>query len=287
MAVIHWLLVLVLVLLSRGSTSSPGQMEVGCKIKYQKGDDVCCDECHPGNLLVHRCGPRPKDLCKPCDPGTFILDPRGDRCTRCTQCVGAQYHLKNCTARSDTQCGCRDGLICGNKPCSYCVEKCAKGHERADDDSCRPCPEGTFNDESFEKCKPWSTRCPGLDQVIAVQGNASSDIQCVTLSTVSKPNSPGTHGVGQGTPTTAYEVAIAVLLALFIIAIIIIILAAVKIHQNRKKPQKQPTETLVIRTPTDGPRTLIPIECSFHEAQQEQGNSTESLIKEPSEEPSA
>lgn len=110
-----------------------------------------------------------------------------------------------------------------------------------------------------------------------VKGNASSDIQCVTLSTVSKPNPPGearahashvtlvpfksiefifpccvgTRDADQGRPTMVYEVIIAVLLAFFIIAIIIIIIiAAVKIHQNRKKPEKQPTKTPAIRTPT-------------------------------------
>ncbi|XP_017265178.1 tumor necrosis factor receptor superfamily member 9a [Kryptolebias marmoratus] len=289
MAGILWLLVLVLVLLSQGCRSSPGQTEVGCKIWRQKGADVCCDECYPGNRLVRPCGPDPKALCKPCESGTFTLNPREYRCTRCTQCIGAQVHVKDCTIRSDTQCGCKDGLVCGNERCSFCVEKCAKGYERAADGSCRPCPDGSFNNGSFEKCKPWSTSCRYPHQEIVAKGNASSDIQCVTISSVNKPNPPGTHNTDKGRPTVLYEVVIAVLMAFVIVAIVIIITTAVKITQKRKKSEKKPPKTPIVRTPTDEPRTLIAIECSFHEAQQEQGSSssTESLIKEPSEELSA
>lgn len=34
-------------------------------------------------------------------------------------------------------------------------------------------------------------RCPYHDQVIVAKGNASSDIQCVTISSVGKPKQPG------------------------------------------------------------------------------------------------
>ncbi|KAM6924471.1 tumor necrosis factor receptor superfamily member 9a [Xenentodon cancila] len=256
MAAILWLMGLAL--LTQGCVCSLGQTDIGCKLWKPNGRDVCCEECHPGNRLIRECGPRPEELCEPCDPGTYTLNLKAYKCDRCTQCVGAQVHLKDCTTKTDTKCGCREGLACGNDQCSFCVEKCAKGYEPTDDRSCRPCPRGTFRDESHTNCQPWSTKCPHPNQKIVARGNASSDIQCVTHA---RPEAMATF---------------------CIIIIIFVIIVAMKYHQRMRKVMKPyplpPTERQ-----TDDPRTLLAIECSFHEAQQEQGgNSTESLVsKEP------
>ncbi|KAF7209249.1 tumor necrosis factor receptor superfamily member 9a [Nothobranchius furzeri] len=291
MVLIQWLMGLAL--LTQSCMSSLDQAEVGCKTWRQEGDNVCCDECHPGNRLVRQCGPRPKQLCTPCETGTYTHNPMTRRCDRCTQCVGAQVHLEDCTNQSDTQCGCKDGLTCGDGKCSFCVEKCAKGSEPTDDRSCRPCPRGTFNNMNHSTCKPWSTKCPGPNQEIVAEGNAFSDIQCQVM-----VPSEGVTSVDRHKPpvrpdppgqVASYEVIMAVMMAAFIATavVIIIIIVAVKVNHSKKKPEKMAEKQLktpVIRTPTDDPRTLIAIECSFHEAQQEQGSSTESLIKDSSEE---
>ncbi|KAF6721192.1 Tumor necrosis factor receptor superfamily member 9 [Oryzias melastigma] len=215
-----------------------------------------CLHVFQGNRLLEMCGQRPSDLCKPCEPGTFTVNPLKWRCERCSDCVGAQVHVKNCTAIADTVCGCKEGLRCANDKCSYCVEKCRKGFEPLSNGSCRPCPEGTFSDQIDMKCKPWSTKCPKPDQVTVVKGNASSDIQCVSKQ----------QPIGIDTTTPRVEE-------------VIPRPPAFKIQKAGKKMKKQITKSPVIRTPTDEPRTLIAIECSFHEAQQEQGSSsTESLI---------
>lgn len=41
-----------------------------------------------GNRLVKKCGPKPQDLCTPCEPETFTVRPLELRCDRCNQCVG-------------------------------------------------------------------------------------------------------------------------------------------------------------------------------------------------------
>ncbi|RVE70843.1 hypothetical protein OJAV_G00068660 [Oryzias javanicus] len=271
---------MTLALLCLGSL---GDIKVGCKIWRQKGNEICCDECHPGNRLLDMCGQRPSDLCKPCEPGTFTENPLKLRCERCSECVGAQVHVKNCTAGADTVCGCKEGLRCANKKCSYCVEKCQKGFEPLSNGSCRPCPEGTFSDQIDMKCKAWSTKCPKPDQVTVFKGNASSDIQCVSkqqiIGTVTtKPR--GEKSIPRPPESTwpFFSVLImGAILMTFLISFFIVV--AVKIQKAGKKTKKQIPKSPIIRTPTDEPRTLIAIECSFHEAQQEQGSSsTESLI---------
>ncbi|XP_026223036.1 tumor necrosis factor receptor superfamily member 9a [Anabas testudineus] len=273
MASILW--VMVLCLLLQSCLCSVEQTNKGCKTwSAQKGSrDVCCDECHPGNRMVRKCGSTPSDLCTPCEPGTF-LDRASFKCARCTQCVGALVQVKACTATSDTVCRCEKGLRCGDDRCSFCVMECVKGEEPADQRSCRPCPEGTFNNQIHQKCKPWSTKCPHPHQYIEHKGDAFSDIKCAnaSVSPSYKPTQPG--ATDQGWPLVIFMV---VSIALMGFTIIVIITMAVKILQKKKKSKKPVPTKPIIRMPTDDPRTLIAIECSFHEAQQEQGSSTESL----------
>uniref|UniRef100_A0A672JFC0 Tumor necrosis factor receptor superfamily, member 9a n=1 Tax=Salarias fasciatus TaxID=181472 RepID=A0A672JFC0_SALFA len=130
---------------------------------------------------MKECGPRAIDLCTPCEPGTYASTFSDNQCTKCTQCAGTQVQLEACTPTADTKCGCKKGYTCGNDHCSFCVRTCTKGQE-PHDGSCRPCPNGTFNDKIHQKCKPWSTECPKPNQRIAAKGDAFTDIKCVDVS---------------------------------------------------------------------------------------------------------
>ncbi|XP_029012238.1 tumor necrosis factor receptor superfamily member 9-like [Betta splendens] len=259
-------------LLMHSCLCSVGQTDKGC-MKWnllKNTDDVCCEECYPGNHVVNKCGPNASSLCAPCEAGTYIENPKSDWCQRCKTCVGALVQVKACTTTSNTVCTCKEGLLCGDAQCSFCVTKCGKGQE-PEKRSCRPCPDGTFNDQIHQYCKPWSTSCPKPDQQIVANGNASTDIKCenVPVSPLQKPNQPDT--VGQVWPLMLSAVTSMALIGF-------IIIVAVKILRKKKrKPKKTDKKTPIVRIPTDDPMTLIAIECSFHEAQQEQGSSTESL----------
>ncbi|XP_041859703.1 tumor necrosis factor receptor superfamily member 9a [Melanotaenia boesemani] len=271
MAVILW--PMVLALLIQGSLCSLEKTTVGCKKWQPNGDNVCCEECHAGNRLVKECGPLPANLCKPCEAGSFTVNAKDYRCSRCTLCVGVQVQLESCTATSNTKCGCKEGYVCGNDHCSFCTEKCDKGQEPTSDRSCRPCPNGTYNDKGHQKCKPWSNKCPSPDQVIVAKGNATSDILCVSHLPVTHSKKP--NDADQALPFVIPLIIGTVLMASFFI---IIIIMALRFNKKEKKPENPDSKTPIIRPPTDDPRTLIAVECSFNEAQQEQGSSTESLI---------
>lgn len=146
--------------------------------------------------------------------------------------------------------------------------------------SCRPCPDGTFNDKSHSKCKPW-TKCSNPGQEIEAKGDAFTDIKCVNVSVPTGRPSKKPDDTEQAWPVVLSAITTVVLVAFTIIVIIIV---TAKILKKGKKPEKKVTKTPIIRTPTDDPRTLIAIECSFHEAQQEQGSSTESLSSKDSSE---
>lgn len=277
MAVI--LLVLSLSLLMQGCVCSMESTDRGCRTWYSHGDDVCCDACHPGNRLVSDCGPDPKKLCVPCEANTFTTSSLSRKCLGCRQCVESLVFVEKCTTTSDTVCRCKKGLTCGNDLCTFCVKMCGTGQEPTDENSCRTCPEGTFNNQTQQKCKPWSTKCPDPDQQIVAQGDAFSDIKCSQMKKAKKPEED------------AKQVWPLVLLSGFgILLICIIITLAWKIHQRRTRQEKQSdhpeqmSETMIIRPPSDEPRTLIAMECSFHEAQQEQGSSSESLVSKDSSE---
>lgn len=55
---------------------------------------------HIGNRVVSRCGPDPKELCTPCEEGTYTKDPLKFDCKQCTTCTGKiNYFLWYCTLK--------------------------------------------------------------------------------------------------------------------------------------------------------------------------------------------
>uniref|UniRef100_A0A3B5L1G3 TNFR-Cys domain-containing protein n=1 Tax=Xiphophorus couchianus TaxID=32473 RepID=A0A3B5L1G3_9TELE len=147
-----------LTLLAQGFLCILGDVEVGCK-KWvpdtQVKGNIKCVECR--NRVAQQSGTNPQELCTPCERGTYTLKSLAFECASCTQCIGALVHLKDCTPKSNTQCGCKKGLRCGNAECSFCVDECGKGQEPTKKRDCAPCPKGTFNDQIHQKCKPFST----------------------------------------------------------------------------------------------------------------------------------
>ncbi|XP_029362056.1 tumor necrosis factor receptor superfamily member 9a [Echeneis naucrates] len=273
MAVI--LLVMGLSLLMQGCLSIPAQNDQGC-VKWQPDpsntSNVCCDSCHPGHRVYQKCGPRPKELCKPCKPGTFTLKDNSLKCERCTECAGAQVLLKECTATADTQCGCREGLKCGDSKCSFCVQKCNKGEQPTKNRSCEPCPEGTFNNQIHQRCKPQITECPRNH--VLIKGNATTESECQIILLMPSIKPTATVAPERMWPLVT---SLVTSLALIGFCVVIGVSVAMKAAQNRKKASKVSRKGPVIRVPTDEPMTLRAVECSFHEAQQEQGSSSESL----------
>ncbi|XP_077429588.1 tumor necrosis factor receptor superfamily member 4-like [Vanacampus margaritifer] len=260
---------IILLLLIGGSLGSLEQR--GCR-RWHLGKQpgvVCCDECHPGNRLVSDCGAKPQDLCTPCESRTYSQNPKSYRCSRCTQCVGAQVQVKGCTTTTDTKCGCKEGLVCGDGHCSFCAKKCSKGEEPNDKRSCTTCPNGTFNDQIHQKCKPWSAKCPNPGQFIVVNGDAFTDIRCSNVS----------HSRQEAPESRHKEVAWLLVLTVFpsvcLIALNVSIIKAVDYLKRKKKTKYKSTP--VPTEASDDPKQLIAIECSFHEAQEEQGSSSTSL----------
>lgn len=259
----------------RGSLTAQVQENKGCKV-WTPGANACCTSCHRGHRLFTPCGPDPQKLCVPCEENMYTTSLTATRCFHCRQCRDSQVTKQNCTSSSDTVCGCKDGYECGNPKCTFCEERCGKGQQPTADRSCEPCPDGFYNDQIHKPCKPW-TSCS--NQIIT-KGDAFNDHKCGTISIqqVVKPEPkvpiPGESSVSLS--TVLYAVFGAVTPALLII---IIILALAQAKQKKPTPEKEVMTEPVISYPIDDcPRTLIAMECSFHEAEQEQGSSSESLL---------
>ncbi|XP_058265559.1 tumor necrosis factor receptor superfamily member 9a [Hemibagrus wyckioides] len=242
----------------------------GCQTWNIKGDKVCCEKCNPGNRLVAQCGLDRSVLCTPCKPNTFTVLPLTPYCHRCTQCIDPQVQEKPCNASADTVCGCKSGFRCGDQECTYCIEECTKGQEPTDERDCRKCPDGTFNDKIHSACKPWTKRCPEGEQII-VHGNEFSDIQC-----------------GKGPDATSSDNFFYPLIGIFaaISALIIILFLLLWFAYKRTKNKSQ-SKDLKPTTPSQGELTIMMVEheeaCSFHQPEQEQGGSSESINTQDSE----
>uniref|UniRef100_A0A8C8T1M3 Tumor necrosis factor receptor superfamily, member 25 n=1 Tax=Peromyscus maniculatus bairdii TaxID=230844 RepID=A0A8C8T1M3_PERMB len=119
----------------QGQGSTPGRCD--CASDPQKR--FCCRGCPKGHYMKASCTePCGDSTCLPCPQGTFLTWGNHFRtdCTRCQACdeEAFQVTLKNCSAVSDTQCGCQSGrlLVCSTEPC-----------RESSPFSCHPCSDCT------------------------------------------------------------------------------------------------------------------------------------------------
>ncbi|XP_076789790.1 tumor necrosis factor receptor superfamily member 25 isoform X5 [Arvicanthis niloticus] len=124
--VLQPLLLLLLVLLLLGGQGQGGTSgRCDCVSESQKRyGPFCCRGCPKGHYMKAPCTePCGDSTCLPCPPGTFLTRDGHFRtdCTRCQVCdeEALQVTLGNCSAESDTHCGCQSGwcVDCSTEPC--------------------------------------------------------------------------------------------------------------------------------------------------------------------------
>ncbi|XP_052449950.1 tumor necrosis factor receptor superfamily member 9a [Carassius gibelio] len=262
----------ILLIFSLVLNSSLGA-DTGCKDwNFKEDREICCNECKPGNRLVEYCGTDPEKLCTPCEPGTYVNGVEFF-CKRCAQCIGNQFTYKACTISSDTVCGCKEGYLCGNDKCSFCVEECKVGEEPTKERSCRKCPEGKFNDKIHSMCKEWTAvSCP--DGQTLVKGNVTSDSTCINLEPLSAVKTNQKEQINW--------------LPVFIAAgmAVLFIIGSVVAYVNAKyKTEKKPKTDTPDQDDSDVSSIMIveQEDCSFRHPEQEQGSSSESINTQDSE----
>ncbi|KAG7477697.1 hypothetical protein MATL_G00072410 [Megalops atlanticus] len=255
--------VLGVLLLAAGFLGSVCGVEKGCA-RWNSAEDgnVCCELCRAGNRLVTKCGPDPKELCVPCEDGTYTNFPGVEICQSCTQCIGVQIVKQECTSFNDTVCDCGTGYLCGDAKCSFCHEECKKGQQ--------PLPNRTFNDKIHSKCVPWSKRCPQLNQEIVKNGTAVSDIVCAPKSNENKDGS---------------EWMVVAIAGICLCLAIVMALSLLLRHMKKKKLTMTMEKAVPQILIPEGRRWVVKQEeCSFCFPQQEQGSSLESVASVESKE---
>ncbi|XP_021056589.1 tumor necrosis factor receptor superfamily member 25 isoform X2 [Mus pahari] len=131
------LLLLLLLLLLGGQSQGGTSGRCDCASESQKRyGPFCCRGCPKGHYMKAPCiEPCGDSTCLPCPLGTFLTRDNHFKtdCTRCQVCdeEALQVTLENCSAESDTHCGCQSGwcVDCSTEPCG-----------KSSPFSCVPCP---------------------------------------------------------------------------------------------------------------------------------------------------
>nr|XP_012646996.1 tumor necrosis factor receptor superfamily member 25 isoform X2 [Microcebus murinus] len=149
--------VLFLVLLgaqAQGSTPSP---RCDCASDFQKRTGAfCCRGCPAGHYLKAPCTkPCGTSTCHPCPQGTFLARDNHymTYCTRCQACdeQASQVALENCSAVTDTHCGCQPGWFVECK-----VSQCSSSSPF----HCRQCLDcGTLHRHTLLSCSSRDADC--------------------------------------------------------------------------------------------------------------------------------
>ncbi|XP_066547050.1 tumor necrosis factor receptor superfamily member 9b [Amia ocellicauda] len=241
----------------------------------EKGN-YCCTICAPGFRYSQECGPKPKELCVPCEEGTFAPTTLSPSCKRCTSCTGKLKVKKNCTAASDTECTCVDGYLCGDGRCSYCKKECFPGQQPNNKRSCDDCPPGTFSNKKNQQCQPWKKSCPGNQMLSDTNGTATSDIICVDPPSTTSANPAIDTLPSEKQPGNAEKIVAFIMAGGTCIGIFILVIACFITSHKKKEKEPVPASTVA-------PQRSVQQEedrCSCHCPLQEQGSSMESLDSE-------
>ncbi|CAO2589985.1 Tumor necrosis factor receptor superfamily member 1B [Lemmus lemmus] len=176
---------------------------------YNKGAQLCCAACPPGQHVKYSCTKTADTVCADCKTGTFTkLWNHLPECLSCgSPCNPDQVVTQKCTKQQDLVCTCKADMYCAllrnTNSCRQCMRlsKCGPGFGVAsaraanEDVVCRACAPGTFSNttSSTDMCKP-HRRC----NILAIPGNASADAVCA-------PESPAPNTVTRAVNTSQPE----------------------------------------------------------------------------------
>uniref|UniRef100_A0A8C6H3D7 Tumor necrosis factor receptor superfamily, member 25 n=1 Tax=Mus spicilegus TaxID=10103 RepID=A0A8C6H3D7_MUSSI len=116
-------LLLLLLLGGQGQGGMSGRCDCASESQKRYGP-FCCRGCPKGHYMKAPCAePCGNSTCLPCPSDTFLTRDNHFKtdCTRCQVCdeEALQVTLENCSAKSDTHCGCQSGwcVDCSTEPC--------------------------------------------------------------------------------------------------------------------------------------------------------------------------
>ncbi|XP_007900319.1 tumor necrosis factor receptor superfamily member 9 [Callorhinchus milii] len=127
-----------------------------------------------------------QNTCKPCPATSFSNDENLRRCQRCQSCFGSKFRVeRQCTAISNTKCGCVQGYMCSNDACDQCMahrsclpgQRIVKEGTSNSDTECTGCDEGSFSKTEGEPCIPW-TDCSTKGMFVTRNGSSTQDREC-------------------------------------------------------------------------------------------------------------